>query len=139
MSFAHSVESRIPFLDRRVVEFSACLPEKFKLHSLIDKHILREAFKGMLPADIYSRAKNAYQAPEVTAFAKYAKDSYVEHLMSEEVVGKAGIFDKRRVGILFNKVLKSKDVSRASTRDNMALTQILSTHIFYSKYIHNLY
>ena len=139
MSSAHSVESRIPFLDRRVVEFCAELPERFKLHKLRDKYILRESFKDVLPLSVYSRSKHAYQAPELTAFAKYAEGSYVEHLMSEEVAKKAGIFDSRRVGTLFKKVIKAKGVSRVSTLDNMAFIQVLSAHIFYSKYIRSLY
>ncbi|MDD5085103.1 MAG: asparagine synthase (glutamine-hydrolyzing) [Candidatus Omnitrophica bacterium] len=138
MSSAHSVESRIPYLDRRIVEFCACLPEQFKLHHFVDKYILRETFKEILPAAIYSRSKQAYQAPELTAFAQYAKGSYVEYLMSEEVTKTAGIFDQRRIGILLEKVNNAKGVSRVSTRDNMAFIQALSTHIFYSKYIHEL-
>ena len=139
MTFANSVESRIPFLDRRLVELCATLPKRYKMRSFIDKYILREAFKDILPASIYKRPKQAYQAPEITAFVKGAKGSYVEHMLSEEVTEKIGLFDPRRINVLYNKVINVGDVSRVSTQNNMALIQVLSTHIFYSKYIENVY
>ena len=139
MSFANSVESRIPFLDHNVVEFAATLPPEYKLNSLRDKYILREAFKELLPSSIYSRAKHAYQAPEITSFLRYAKGSYVEHLLSPEVTKEVGIFDERKVSNLLRIALNTeRDVKTLSTTTNMAFVQVLSTNIFYSNYIKKL-
>lgn len=138
MAFAHSVECRIPFLDRRVVELCAKLPHQYKMKSLIDKYILRETFKDLLPSEIYNRPKNAYQAPELTAFTKNAKGSYIEHYLSEDVTKTVGLFNPRKVCMLYNKVVNSGNASRVGTQNNMAFIQTLSTHIFYSKYIQSV-
>ena len=48
-SMAHSFESRVPFLDHRLVEFALGLPDEFKLHRGVHKRVLREAMVGILP------------------------------------------------------------------------------------------
>jgi asparagine synthase (glutamine-hydrolysing) len=52
-SMAHSFESRVPFLDYRMVEFALGLPDEFKLYRGINKRVLREA--GILPEAIRRR------------------------------------------------------------------------------------
>ena len=61
MSMAVSLEARVPFLDRNVVEYALNLPGSAKLRQhdgrLVEKHILREAFAGLLPDEILWREK----------------------------------------------------------------------------------
>ena len=47
MSMATSIESRVPFLDHRLVEFVATLPDSMKLSGWTTKRVLREAMKGV--------------------------------------------------------------------------------------------
>jgi len=54
-SMANSIESRVPFLDYRVVEFCLRSPDNFKLKNGITKRILRESMKNILPRQIYER------------------------------------------------------------------------------------
>jgi asparagine synthase (glutamine-hydrolysing) len=54
-SMAHSVESRVPFLDYRLVEFSLSLPNHFKIKDGKRKYILRESMKDILPSKVYNR------------------------------------------------------------------------------------
>ena len=63
MSMAASIESRVPFLDHRLVEFAARLPDKFKLRGFRTKWILREAVRELLPAEILSRPKMGFPVP----------------------------------------------------------------------------
>jgi asparagine synthase (glutamine-hydrolysing) len=65
-SMAHSVETRHPFLDYRLVEFAVnCSPE-LKLHDGWSKWILRNAMKGILPDKIRLRkTKLGFDAPDV--------------------------------------------------------------------------
>lgn len=51
-SMAHSVESRTPFLDYRLVEFNLGLPGHFKIHEGWTKHVMREGMKDILPPSI---------------------------------------------------------------------------------------
>ena len=49
MSMAHSLEVRPPFLDHRIVEFAASLPENFKVRGVTTKFLLKEVMRGKLP------------------------------------------------------------------------------------------
>lgn len=60
---AASIESRVPFLDHKLVEFAAALPERMKLRGFSTKWILREAVREILPASILSRKKMGFPVP----------------------------------------------------------------------------
>ena len=63
MSMAASIESRVPFLDHKLVEFAASLPPRLKLRGFTTKWILREAVRPILPAEILSRPKMGFPVP----------------------------------------------------------------------------
>jgi asparagine synthase (glutamine-hydrolysing) len=80
MSMAASVESRVPFLDHKLVEFTSSLPEKLKLHRATTKYVLRQSMKGVLPEQILTRPKMGFPVPIGAWFrGPYAKvlDEYV--------------------------------------------------------------
>lgn len=54
-SMAHSVESRTPFLDYRLVEYVLGLPSEYKIAGGWTKRILRESMKGILPEPVRTR------------------------------------------------------------------------------------
>jgi asparagine synthase (glutamine-hydrolysing) len=63
MTMAHSLEGRSPFLDHKLVEWAARLPESQKLHGGNHKRILKEAFPDLLPSSITQRAKQGFGIP----------------------------------------------------------------------------
>jgi asparagine synthase (glutamine-hydrolysing) len=63
MSMAMSIESRVPFLDHKLVEFAARLPDEWKLSGMTTKRVLREAMKGLLPEAILNRRKMGFPVP----------------------------------------------------------------------------
>ena len=63
MSMATSIESRVPFLDHKLVEFAATLPDAWKLSGFTTKRILRESMKGLLPESILNRPKMGFPVP----------------------------------------------------------------------------
>jgi len=63
MSMAHSLEVRPPFLDHRIVEFAARLPERFKIRGSRQKWILKQAMRGKIPPAILSRPKAGLDIP----------------------------------------------------------------------------
>jgi len=63
MSMAASIESRVPFLDHKLVEFAVSLPDAWKLSGLTTKRVLREAMKSVLPASILNRPKMGFPVP----------------------------------------------------------------------------
>ena len=64
-AMAHSVESRVPFLDHRLVEFSLGLPDALKIGGGVTKRVLRDAMSGILPDPIRDRVdKIGFETPE---------------------------------------------------------------------------
>ncbi len=63
MAMAHSLESRAPFLDHRVVEFAASLPVELKVRGTNKKYLLKRSQQQRLPGDIIGRAKRGFNAP----------------------------------------------------------------------------
>ena len=63
MSMAASVESRVPFLDHRLVEFTASIPAKYATHGMAGKCILKAAVEDLLPHSIVYRKKMGFPTP----------------------------------------------------------------------------
>jgi asparagine synthase (glutamine-hydrolysing) len=64
-SMAHSVESRLPFLDVRVAEFGMALAEGQRVRGAVTKRVLREAMRGLVPDMVLDRRdKLGFSTPE---------------------------------------------------------------------------
>lgn len=63
MAMAHSIETRVPFLDHRLVELAFQIPEGLKLKGGETKHILKRAVRGVIPDEIIDRKKQGFGAP----------------------------------------------------------------------------
>lgn len=78
-SMAHSVESRLPFMDYELIEFGLALPETLKLRNGYGKWLLRQAIRGRIPEVIrsarYKRGFDVSQAALINAgFGKYLRE-----------------------------------------------------------------
>ena len=92
MSMAASIESRVPFLDHKLVEFSARLPERMKLRGATSKYILRESMRGVLPEEILSRPKMGFPVPIGAWFRGAFRGVIDEYVLSERAASR-GVFD----------------------------------------------
>ena len=136
MGMGNSIEGRYPFLDYRVVEYSAKLPPHFKLKGLDEKFLMKQMMKNRLPQSILKRSKQAYRAPIISAFFSKESPSYVQEFLSEEKIKNYGIFDPGLVKGLKQKFENSNGYSESET---MSITAILSTQLIYSMFIENKY
>jgi len=91
MSMAHSLEVRPPFLDHRVVEFAARLPEKLKIRGGRLKFILRELMKDRLPASVLGRKKEGFDIP-VHDWLRMVLRPLLLDTLNERSVKESGIF-----------------------------------------------
>lgn len=91
MSMAASVESRVPFLDHKLVEFTSSLPERLKLRGWTTKYVLRQSMKGVLPPAILDRPKMGFPVP----LGKWFRGAYAsvldEYVLSSRAADR-GIF-----------------------------------------------
>ena len=79
-SMRHSIETRLPFLDYRMVEASISMKPEFKIRDGWTKYILRKALKGILPDSvIWRKNKLGFNAPEKTWLTHH------EAKMTEEI------------------------------------------------------
>jgi len=80
-SMAHSIESRIPFLDYRLVDFSLNVPDEYKISDGITKRILRLAMKNILPSAICNRMdKMGFVTPEELWVTRDSPDQFRDRL-----------------------------------------------------------
>jgi asparagine synthase (glutamine-hydrolysing) len=92
MSMAASIESRVPFLDHKLVEFSARLPERMKLRGATTKYILRASMKRLLPPEILTRPKMGFPVPVGSWFRGAYASLVQEYVLSERALDR-GIFE----------------------------------------------
>ncbi len=92
MSMAHSLEVRPPFLDHRIVEFAASLPERLKIRGMNQKYILRKLMQGKLPETILRRKKTGFDIPTHDWFRGPLRGTLMDTL-TDEAIQRTQIFD----------------------------------------------
>lgn len=112
LSMAHSLESRVPFMDNDLVDFALTIPPRFKLRQLLEKPslnedetgtkamyrhvsstdgkiVLREAMNRIIPDSVRQRAKQGFSAPDASWF-RGESVGYVNRLLRDK---RARIYD----------------------------------------------
>jgi asparagine synthase (glutamine-hydrolysing) len=92
MSMAASIESRVPFLDHRLVEHAASIPDTLKLRGLQTKRVLRQAVRDLVPPEILARRKMGFPVP-VGRWFRGAFQPWVEDLVLGPRACRRGIFE----------------------------------------------
>ena len=96
MSMAASIESRVPFLDHKLVEYAAGLPDQWKLNGWTTKRVLRESMKGLLPDSILNRPKMGFPVP----FAQWTRGAWngvARDVLLDRRSRERGLIDPRAV------------------------------------------
>lgn len=93
-SMAHNIEARVPFLDHRLVDFSATLPVKFLERNGLSKNIIRTALSIYLPLKIKNRKdKKGFITPE-EKWLKYENPMLFRDLLLKSVEYSNGFINK---------------------------------------------
>ncbi len=132
MLMAHSVEGRFPFLDVNVVALAASLPPAHKLRVLDEKHVLKQAAKGLVPEVILRRKKQPYRAPDALSFVGPGAPAWIDEALGEHRVAEAGVFEPAAVAQLLRKCRAGAAGRPFSNADNMAFTGVLSTQLLHA-------
>jgi asparagine synthase (glutamine-hydrolysing) len=113
MTMAHSLEARVPFLDRAVVELARRMPSRFRLRGRQTKYLLRRAMAGRLPDAIVRQPKRGFNLPLAGWLAGELHD-YVQDELAPARLRRQGIFDPDAVARLVRAhVRREADHSRA--------------------------
>jgi asparagine synthase (glutamine-hydrolysing) len=87
-----SLEGREPFLDHRVIEYAAQLPNDFKYHNGIKKHIVREIVHKYIPKEKMDRPKMGFAIPLALWMNNELKDM-VNSYINEKSIKEQGLFN----------------------------------------------
>lgn len=107
MSMANSLEIRSPFLDYQLVNFAFALPGHFKISGNKRKRILQDAFREMLPVELYNRPKKGFEVPLLKWFRKEMKSLINEDLLSQKRIEEQGLFNYAEIEKLKKKLFSN--------------------------------
>lgn len=93
MSMRNSLEVRVPFLDYRIVEFAFSLPVSSKINGNMKKKIVQDAFREVLPNELYNRPKKGFEVPLLQWFRTDLKDKILNDWLSDEYIQQQGVFN----------------------------------------------
>jgi asparagine synthase (glutamine-hydrolysing) len=110
-SMSVSLEARSPFLDHKLMEFAASLPEKYKLRRLTTKYLLKRVLKGLVPEENLTRGKMGFGVPIGHWFRGVMQPFLRETLLSEKARSR-GLFKPEAVrGLIDQHVSHKQDHS----------------------------
>ncbi len=127
-SMAWGVEARVPFMDYRLVELAASIPSAYKLRNGIEKYILKEAARKVLPSEIVDRRKKPFPFPvDIKSMMVQIKEA--NHLVQSNESRISQYFDKKATDNFFNRrgVFEKTD-SLAVFRTSFSLLSLESWH-----------
>jgi asparagine synthase (glutamine-hydrolysing) len=84
MTMANGLELRVPFLDHKMVEFAATLPNASKIHGKGGKTLLRSAMRGVLPDAIIDRPKKGFPIPIASWLRTSLRQFTRDHLLARD-------------------------------------------------------
>jgi len=108
MSMAHALEVRPPFLDPRIVDFAASLPDDFKLNGRTSKYVLRRLMADKLPAHVLHRSKMGFDIPVHDWFRGPLRQLLLDTL-SRDAVEASGLFRWHAIEKLIQRHLNRRE------------------------------
>lgn len=97
MSMANSLEVRVPLLDYTVVDFAFSLPVSYKIDDSTGKKILKDAFKDVLPPELFTRPKHGFEVPLLKWMRTGLQSLIEDDLLNRGFIQQQGIFDADRI------------------------------------------
>ena len=111
-SMAHSLEARVPFLDREVYALASALPLGLRIRAGAKKRLLRKAIEPLVPRSIVHGPKRGFSIP-AAAWLRGELRPMAEDLLAPDVIRRQGIFAPEAVtDVLERHVSGREDLSR---------------------------
>lgn len=130
MSMRNSLEVRVPFLDYRIVAFAFSLSQQSKINGKIKKRIVQDAFRTLLPPELYNRPKSGFEVPLLQWFRTDLKTAIESEYLNDDYITQQKIFNPHTVQLIREK-LYSNNVGDAQ---RITWSLVVFQH-WYKKYI----
>lgn len=136
VDMANSMESRPAFLDHHVAQAAVDVPPSLRIKGNIEKWVLREAVRGVLPEVLYKREKFAFMAPPAhTDQAKKARvEALIDQFLNTKTVGDAGLLDPGRVTDFLDGWRNDTDAVSLTRKDTL-LNHLLCVQILHHHFV----
>ena len=106
---ANSLEARSPFLDHKMLEFTATIPTRFKIGLFNKKIILIKALKNVLPRNILKKKKQGFSIP-MSKWMREELSNYTEDILTSNDCKSRKIFNQNYIkNLLYEHKNKIKD------------------------------
>jgi asparagine synthase (glutamine-hydrolysing) len=128
ISMAFAIESRLPFMDYRLVDFVMTLPSEYLIANGKGKFLQRESLKDILPEFINNDIKKLGFNTPIESFFQQNKSKIKEILLSQRCIDR-GIFDYQKLEKLIN-----SDVT-LSVNKSYFLFRLLCVELWFQTFI----
>ena len=108
MSMAHSLEVRVPFLDRNLTELAARIPWEMKLRDGVGKWVLKHALRDLLPDEILFRPKMGFGLP-YQVWMRRSLAPIVRDVLAPDRLRRRGVFDVEATTALVDRFYRGDD------------------------------
>lgn len=123
MSMANSLEVRVPFLDHNIVQYVMELPVEYKIDRQARKKVLQDAFRNILPEELYHRPKHGFEVPLLKWFRSELKEMITSDLLELSYIKEQGIFNPEEVQGLLNRLYSNSPGDAATQVWNLIVFQ----------------
>lgn len=95
-AMSNSLETRVPLLDHRVIEFASSLPLEMKIRNGVGKHILRELLYRHVPRDLIERPKKGFSVP-LASWLRGPLREWAESQLAESRIQQEGFLNAKQI------------------------------------------
>jgi asparagine synthase (glutamine-hydrolysing) len=138
---AHSLEARLPFLDHRLFERARQIPVDLKLRNGVEKAVLRDAAKGILPEDIRLRRKSGFMLTS-DAIDMFGTDreaaKELQSYLSERAFEEAQLFSYRAyrmMRMLARIPAWTRPLKRLRRNSNKVIMYMMQAHMLHRMFV----
>ncbi|MHA1961652.1 MAG: asparagine synthase (glutamine-hydrolyzing) [Candidatus Thorarchaeota archaeon] len=131
MSMAHSLESRVPFLEKNLVDFAFTIPPSFKWKDGRGKYIFRRAIRPYLPKEVFHKRKQGFGSNVFRMYMDEIHEVASQRLLEGNIIAE-GLMSKKYVERVVN-----HDPTPALTKHYCLALSLFTFEIWYDIYMKN--
>jgi len=137
---AHSLEARLPFLDHHLYDAAKFIPVDLKMRDGLEKAVLRDAAKGIVPEDLRMRRKSGFMltsdAADFFGADRAATEEMRQRYLSKDAFERAGIFSHRAYRLArLVACAPSKRLRRVRRNANKVVMYMMQTHMLHEMFV----